>query len=340
MPRLITVTRSDLEITRRRNGRGFVYLDGAGHRLTAAGPLARIRALAIPPAWTDVRIAAHPLAHLQCCGTDDAGRIQYIYHPDWQLTRAARKQARLIRLIAALPRIRRRVTRDLGAAAGSKELALALGVALVDRTAMRVGRERYFNERGTRGAGTLFNRDIRLGGEDIFISFPAKGGKIAEYRLSSAPIAAAVRRIKALRGPRLLQYRDASGRIRKLKSRMINDYLRETSGAHISAKDFRMLHASAMAGEILAQQDPADSTTERHRQMTAVTQQVADFLRNTPMICRKSYICPMLFQLFETGQLRRQWGRGRGSGPRARERQLGLLLTGSDQATWATRGAD
>lgn len=118
MPRLVTVSRDDLKIARRRQGKGFVYLNAAGRPVAGLGFRTRVKSLGIPPAWTDVRIAEHPRAHIQCCGTDDAGRVQYIYHPDWEFKRTARKEARLRRLTSALPAIRRRVGRDLGAEAG------------------------------------------------------------------------------------------------------------------------------------------------------------------------------------------------------------------------------
>ncbi len=327
MPRLVTVTRDDLVITRRRNGKGFVYRDAAGKPVRGLGFSARVRGLGIPPAWQDVRIAVHPRAHIQCCGTDDAGRVQYIYHPDWELKRAQRKEARLRRLTAALSAIRRRVGRDLAAEVGTLELALALGVTLIDKTAMRVGRERYLEERGTRGAGTLFDRDVRVSGDDVYISFPAKSGKVAEYHFADARIADAIGRIKTLRGERLLEYRGADGKARPIKTQMINDYLREISGTDISAKDFRTLHASALAGEALAKLEPGPSESARKRQIAGVSREIADVLRNTPMICRKSYIAPFLFRLFDTGKLRALWEAAASTnGPRSAERRLGAIL--------------
>jgi DNA topoisomerase-1 len=327
MPRLVSVTRDDLTIARRRRGKGFGYVDARGRTMTGMGFQARVRSLGIPPAWTNVQIAPDPQAHLQCCGVDDAGRVQYIYHPDWEVKRSERKHKRLLRLTAALPRIRRRVARDLSAEAGSRELALAIGVALIDRTAMRVGRERYLEERGTRGAGTLFDRDVQVRGANVVISFPAKSGKVAEYGITDRKLADAISRIKTLKGERLLEYRDAGGEVRALKTQAINDYLREISGAHISGKDFRTLHASALAGEALAQLDPGPSESARKRQIAEVARNVADVLRNTPMICRKSYIAPVLFRLFDSGKLRTLWEKtAAGNGRRAREQRLGAVL--------------
>jgi DNA topoisomerase-1 len=327
MARLVTVTRDDLVIERRRRGKGFVYVDTGGRRVDSMGFHTRVRALGIPPAWKDVRIAEHPRAHIQCCGVDDAGRVQYIYHSDWELRRNQRKELRLLRLTAALARIRRRISRDLASEAGSKELALALGAALIDRTAMRVGRERYLHERGTRGAGTLFDRDVRVSGSEVIISFPAKSGKTAEYRIRDGQLADAITRIKTLRGERLLEYRDAGGKAKAIKTGAINDYLREISGEDISGKDFRTLHASALAGEALARMEPGESESARRRQIASVAREVAEFLRNTPMICRKSYIAPVLFRLFDSGRFHDAWREGTsGGGLRSREGRLRSLL--------------
>lgn len=327
MPRLVTVTRDELTIARRRRGQGFGYVDARGKKVDGMGFQARVRSLGIPPAWKDVHISPDPRSHLQCCGVDDAGRVQYIYHPDWEVKRSQRKHQRLLRLTDALPRIRRRVSRDLGADAGTRELALAIGVALIDRTAMRVGRERYLHERGTRGAGTLFDTDVKVSGANVLISFPAKSGKVAEYGITDRKLADAISRIKTLKGERLLEYRDANGEVHALKTQAINEYLREISGTHISGKDFRTLHASALAGEALAQLDPGASESARKRQIAEVARNVADVLRNTPMICRKSYIAPVLFRLFDSGKLRALWEKATtGTGIRQREQRLGAIL--------------
>jgi DNA topoisomerase-1 len=196
---------------------------------------------------------------------------------------------------------------------------------------MRVGRERYLQERGTRGAGTLFDRDIGVNGNEVTISFPAKSGKQADYAIRDARLAGALTRIKALRGQRLLEYRTSEGRAKPIKTQMINDYLREISGVEISGKDFRTLHASALAGEALAALERAESESGRKRQIARVSKDVSEFLRNTPMICRKSYIAPFLFQLFDAGHLKELWDGARGGrSPRAREQRLAALLAAAD----------
>ena len=326
--RLARVSRNDLTLVRRKSGKGFSYRDGDGKLVSDAATRARIRALGIPPAWKDVRIAEKANAHMQVLGVDEAGREQYIYHPDWELRRDGKKQRRLAVLTGVLPRLRRRIAEGLKAESGSRELALAIAAALIDKTAMRVGREKYLASSGTRGAGTLYARDVRVADSEVCMSFDAKGGKRAEYCLDDAVLADAVARIKTLPGKRLLVYRDEAGKVRPIKTGAINDYLREMAGVDISAKDFRTLHASSLAGEALAQLEAAGSETARRRQMAQVAKDVSEVLRNTPAICRKSYIAPCLFKLFDNGKLRPLWeGAGKGrAGLLTREKRLGAVL--------------
>jgi DNA topoisomerase-1 len=327
--RLIHAGAGALSIRRQRRGKGFCYLDAAGSVVCELADKDRIKALGIPPAWEEVRIAHHPRAHIQATGRDAAGRVHYIYHPDWEERRLARKQNQLTLLTTALPAVRRRVARDLQAPAGSVELALAIAVALIDRTAMRVGREKYLKTSGTRGAGTLYSGDVQISGTKVALAFPAKSGKAAQYELSDRRLAEAIARIKPLTGKRLLVFRDGTETVRPITGEMINAYLEAAGRAHITAKDFRTLHASAIAGEELATMEPGTSASARKRQMMAVTRRVAEFLRNTPAISRKSYIAPCLFKLFDDGKLQPLWessgGAGRG-GLRQREQRLGQVL--------------
>jgi DNA topoisomerase I len=328
MARLKRLTRRDLTIERRRHGKGYSYLTPDGEPLRDKAFLARVRGLGIPPAWTEVRVAEHPRGHLQACGLDAAGRLQYIYHPDWERRRAARKLRQLTLLAGALPRIRRHVREDLQSEAGSRQLALALGVALIDRTAMRVGRERYLDANGTRGAGTLYGRDVAVSQDKVLIRFPSKSGKQATYAVNDPKLAAAITRIKTVPGRRLLMYYDDTGKARPLRTAELNAYLQSISGVPVSAKDFRTLHASALAGEALARLEVGPSETARRKQIAGVTREVASFLQNTPLICRKSYIAPCLFNLFDEGTLGELWVRGGdgSNGLRQREKRLGALL--------------
>lgn len=327
--RLAKVTRDDLTITRHRSGKGFSYRDAQAVLVRDPDTLVRIRSLGIPPAWQEVRISPKASGHIQVLGIDEAGRDQYIYHPEWELRRDGKKLRRLSLLTGVLPRLRRKLAEGLAAETGSKTLALSIAVALIDKTAMRVGREKYLEASGTRGAGTLYRRDVTVNGSEVCLEFDAKGGKRAQYRIKDARLAEAVARIKTLPGKRLLVWRDEAGKVRPIKTSAINDYLRELAGVDISAKDFRTLHASALAGEALAQLEVGTSEAARRRQITRVAREVSEVLRNTPVICRKSYIAPCLFKLFAEGKLKTLWdeaGRGR-AGLLARERKLGVVLS-------------
>jgi len=301
------VSRIHLVLAREPDGDAFRFVDANGAPISDVKAIARITALGIPPAWTNVRIASHATAHVQAIGIDAAGRTQYIYHADWEQRRSEKKQERLAALTSALPRIRRAVTRDLSAETGTMQLAQAICVSLIDITGMRLGRERYLKTAGTRGAGTLYKRDVTLEGDAICIKFRAKGGKPAEYRFKDKRLAQALQRILTLKGRRLLIYRGHDGKLRPLATENVNAYLREQAKTAISAKDFRTLHASALAGEALSQADAAATITARKRQMASVVRDVSEFLRNTPAICRKSYIAPCLFKLYEDGTLATAW---------------------------------
>lgn len=326
--RLKSVKRDDLIVRRVRHGRGHAFFDAEGSPWPAGELRERALHLGIPPAWTDVRIAPEAHMHIQACGVDAAGRVQYIYHSEWEARRTRHKQKQLALLTEALPRIRRKVGEDLEAEAGSKTLALAIGVALIDRTAMRIGRERYLEARGTRGAGTLYTRDVSAHGDTLTLSFPAKSGKRADYTLNDPKLAAAIARVKTIPGKRLLMYRTEDGTARAIRTEELNRYLREIAGAAVSAKDFRTLHASALAAEALAKLAPGESAAARKRQVAEVTRSVAAFLRNTPAITRKSYIAPCLFALFETAKLSEMWAAvaERHDGLKAREAQLAVVL--------------
>ena len=326
--RLRRVKPDALEWRWQRHGRGRRLLDSTGRPVRDPETLERVRGLGVPPAWTDVRVAPDPLGHIQALGTDAAGRRQYIYHRDWEARRLRRKQGQLRLMVDALPKLRRRLRADLEAEAGSKRLALAIAVSLIDGTAMRIGRERYLETSGTRGAGTLFVRDVAITGDDVCLSFPAKSGKAARYCLRDGRLARAIEAVRQVPGKRLLMYRNADGKARNLRTDEINRYLREVTGLAISAKDLRTFHASARAGEALAALERAESQAARKRQVAAVVRQVATFLQNTPAVCRTSYVAPCLFALFEKGRLGELWAGvdEDGRGLRRREARLCAVL--------------
>lgn len=292
-----------LTIRRRRRGRGFEYLDDAGRRLTDRATLQRIRSLAIPPAYRDVRIAAQANAHLQAVGRDDAGRLQYRYHPNWDLVRDRRKNAQLAAFCSVLARIRRRVAQDLRLKGLPRQRVLAAVVMLIDRTHIRIGCEDYVHSGRSRGAATLTKRNVRRRGDLVALDFTGKGGRAFQCEIVSRPLSRAIAALERLPGRRLFQYRDAEARLRRVKAGEVNLYLQEIAGVTVTAKNFRTLAASATAARILAGAEAAQSRRGRYRQTAAVVAQVAQMLGNTPAVARRSYVLPEVLKAFEEGRL-------------------------------------
>ena len=294
-----------LTIRRVRSGRGFAYFDADGSCIRDRRVRRRLAKLAVPPAYREVLYARDPSAHLQAVGRDEAGRLQYRYHPDWEKIRERRKAQRLLRLIDTLPRIRRAVTQHLAGGETGREFALAAAVELVGASAIRAGSEAYARERGTRGAATLLKSNVNVTGETVVLSFRGKGGKRIAKDLRAPRLAAAMTALATLPGRRLFQYRDAEGEVRHIRARDINAFLRSIAGAHISLKDFRTLCATARVLDRLARVTPAQSKHQRKRQVLDAIREAADDLVNTPTVCRKSYVHETVLDAFESGALKK-----------------------------------
>jgi DNA topoisomerase IB len=291
----------DLGFRRVRSGSGFRYVDADGTPVSAADR-ERIQDLVIPPRWTDVWIAADPLAHIQAVGTDDAGRRQYLYHPLWRAGRDRRKFSRALRLAEALPSARRRVTKALRGEGLTRERALALAFRLLDDAALRVGSERYLVRHGSRGLTTLQRRDVRVDGSSVSMSFPAKSGKTASVEVTDDVLADAVSDF-AVGSPRasLLAYRKGRRRVR-ITPAEVNAYLKELTGASYSAKDFRTLHGTILAADALARIGSLDSRQDRRRAERLAVQAAASALGNTTAVARGSYIDPRVFREYARGR--------------------------------------
>lgn len=284
-----------------RAGRGFRFLRDDGTDATPREKR-RIRALAVPPAWTDVWIAVDPRAHIQAVGTDDAGRRQYLYHPRWRERRDRRKFVRALALAEALPAARARITRALhGGDEGERVRAAA--VRLLDDAALRIGSERYRVRYGSRGLTTLRRRDVRVDGADISLSFPAKSGKRASVEITDPDLAEVLRDLA--NGPArtpLLARRRGRRRVR-LTEAEVNAYIRTVTGGRFTAKDFRTLRATILAARSLAETGPAGSEPARRRAERVAVQVTADALGNTPAVARSSYIDPRVFRRYAQGRL-------------------------------------
>ena len=315
-----------LRLRRRKAGRGFTYLDADGKHVTDAGTLARIASLAIPPAYRDVRISHDPRSHLQAVGQDEAGRLQYRYHPDWEKVRERRKSGKLGRLISALPRIRAAIARDIESASLSKDKAIACAVALIDQGHIRVGGEAYAKA-GSRGAATLLRKHLHVCEGQVRLRFKGKGGREIECLLDHPNLCRALTHLAKLPGTRAFQYRTESG-VHAITSADINAYLRRVANASVSAKDFRGLAASSTAAAILLEKEPATSPTAQKRQLSDVMRQVSALLANTPAVVRKSYVHPKVVKGFLTGKLKRAYRLVRGTRGRLRVEGVVAKLLG------------
>lgn len=293
-------------IRRRRRGRGFEYLDQDGTRLTDEETIARIRDLAIPPAWEDVWICPFPNGHIQATGTDARGRKQYRYHDRWRERRDQQKFDEMIGFARALPQMRRRVTDQLDSEGLDRERVLACAVRLLDRGFFRVGGEDYAVENESYGLATIHKRHVKLlDGCRLLFDYPAKGGRRRVASIVDAEVFEILAQLKRRRGgsPELLAYRDGR-RWRDLKSSDINEYVKEVTGGDFSAKDFRTWNATVLAAVALAVSGPAAAHGSKHARRRAINravQEVAGYLGNTPAVARASYIDPRVFDRFEGG---------------------------------------
>jgi DNA topoisomerase-1 len=322
---LILVGAGDLGWYRKRCGRGFRFVDDKGATIRDKTTLARLKSLAVPPAYRNVRFAADSRAHLQAVGEDAAGRTQYRYHPLWEEVREAAKAARLADLAKALPDIQKAVRRRLARRDDSLGYANAAVVHLVETTALRAGGESYVRERGTRGATTLLKSNIQIDGKTLTLRFRAKGSKLIRREIDNRRLATTLAHLLALPGRRLFQHRKEDGTVRPVRAGDVNAFLREISGRQISLKDFRTMVASVGVLETLAAAEPGSSERMRRSQVRSAVAAAAEELSNTPTVCRTSYVHDSIVAAFEQGVLPRLVKQG--SSPAERVATLAKIVT-------------
>lgn len=303
MPRLRRTFPDQPGWTRRRAGAGFTYLDENGDRLDEE-QVQRCKDLVIPPAWTDVWITPHPNGHLQAVGTDDAGRRQYLYHPQWRSSRDAAKFDRIIGFGKALSRARERVLVDIGAEGMSQERACAVAVRLLDLGYFRIGNDVYTDTHGSFGLTTLLKEHVSRRGRSLRFCFVGKSG--VEHTIDiddpAAIEALDVMRRRRGGGDKLLAWKDGR-RWRDLSAADVNDYIRACFGIEATAKDFRTWHATVIAAAALAETDePGESKASRKRAVAAAMKEVADFLGNSSTLARTSYVDPRVVEAYERGR--------------------------------------
>lgn len=291
-------------IVRVRRGRGFRYVDSvSGEAVTDGETLARIEALAVPPAWRNVWICPDPNGHLQAVGEDDAGRRQYRYHERWLARRSQAKFDRMLAFARALPGVRETARRHLRRRGLRRERVLAGAVALLDLGCFRIGGEDYAADNGTFGLATLRRRHVRLNrGTRLVFDYESKGGKRHVQVVADRRLYRLVQELKEREGGghELLAYRNGEGWA-DLRSSDINAYLKELAGDDFSAKDFRTWNGTVLAAVSLALEEPPRSEAARRRAISRATARAAELLGNTPAVARSAYVDPRVVDRFRRG---------------------------------------
>lgn len=290
-------------ISRRHAGKNFTYRDAKDQKITDGVTLARIKKLAIPPAWKDVWICASANGHLQATGIDARGRKQYRYHANWRALRDETKYNRMVAFGRALPAIREQVARDMLLEGLPRDKMLATIVRLLETTLIRIGNREYARDNSSFGLTTLRNRHVAIEGSTVHFEFRAKSGKMRRFDLKDRKLAAIVKRSRELPGYELFQYIDKNGERHSIGSDDVNAYLKDAAGADFTAKDFRTWAGTVLAALALREFEAFDSEAAAKRNVTRAIEQVAGKLGNTVSICRKCYIHPEVFDAYLDGSL-------------------------------------
>lgn len=284
--------------SRKKSGNTFNYFDTQGKQITDQAVITRINALAIPPAYTEVWICPHDNGHIQATGMDDRGRKQYRYHADWQEARQATKYHRMRAFGESLPKIRRQVSEDLKLSGIPREKVLATLVDLLEKTLIRVGNEEYAKENKSYGLTTMQNKHVEVDQNEITFTFKGKSNQYHEITLKDKQLAKIVDELQDLPGQELFQYVDDNDNLHEIHSEDINDYLQEITGQEFTAKDFRTWRGTTLAATALLKCDACVTDTEVKRNLNEAIKTVAGELGNTPSVCRKAYIHPVLISTF------------------------------------------
>ncbi len=285
---------------RRRHGTGFSYTGMNGQTLKGDRTRKRIESLVIPPAWEDVWICPSADGHIQARGRDEAGRLQYIYHPDWQTVSSAKKFDRMALFAEVLPRLRRRIRKDLNRDGLPRERVLAAIVRLLDKAHLRIGNEA---SEEARGATTLIPDDVTISDIHVSLEFPGKSGQLREVDFSDKKLAAIISECEEVDGQYLFSYQSEEGKVSPITSTIVNKYLQEVSGEHISAKDFRTWAGSTTALAVLAKVSGYDETKGRQTAARDAVKQASKTLGNTVAVCRESYVHPAILAAAGSGEL-------------------------------------
>lgn len=285
--------------SRKRTRSGFDFLDRSGKKLTDADEIARIKSLAIPPAYENVWICPFPNGHVQATARDAKGRKQYRYHKKWREVRDAGKFESTLAFALALPSIRRRVSTDIGKDCMDRTKVLATVVRLLEDTLIRVGNEGYAKDNGSFGLTTLRVRHVKIEGDRrIRLKFRGKSGVQHEITVDDKRLARTIKRCRDLPGEKLFEYRDDDGNIAPVHSEDVNAYLRETTGADFSAKDFRTWAGTVECAVALESLGPAKTQAQAKQNVTLACTEASKRLGNTPSVCRKAYVHPVIVETY------------------------------------------
>lgn len=290
-------------LRRLKAAKAFRYTEPDGTPVRDGEILARIKSLVIPPAWTDVWICRHPNGHLQASGRDARGRKQSRYHPRWREVRDQTKYERMALFAKALPRIRERVEHDLGLPGMPREKVLATIIKLMETTHIRVGNVEYAKENHSYGLTTMRNKHVHVHGSHIEFDFTGKSGVHHTIDLTDKRLARIIKRCEEIPGYELFQYLDHDGHHHHIDSNDVNEYLREITGEHFTAKDFRTWAGSVLASELLSQFDPFTTATQAKKNVVQAITAVAAQLGNTPSVCRKCYVHPVVLEAYLSGHM-------------------------------------
>src|SRR3954465_8473751 len=289
--------------TRKKNGDDFDYFDTEGKRIRDETRLLRIRRLAIPPAYKDVWICPSPNGHIQATGRDARGRKQYRYHERWREVRDENKYERMVVFGKALPKIRRRVDRDLKRRGLPREKVLATVVQLLERTFIRIGNEEYAKENKSFGLTTMRNHHVDVTATKLKFSFRGKSGKEHEVDVTDRRLARIIRQLQDLPGQEVFQYLNDRDERRKVTSEDVNEYLRQITGEDFTAKDFRTWAGTVLAARALHAQDAFKNKTQAKKNIKDAVSAVAKILGNTPAVCRKCYVHPAVLETYLDGAM-------------------------------------
>lgn len=297
------VTDKQPGITRRRAGKGFLYVDAAGKSVRDNDTLRRIRSLVIPPAWRNVWICPSSEGHLQAVGTDARGRKQYRYHAVYRLVRDTTKYTRLYAFGTALPKIRARVELDMRRPGIPREKVLATVVHLLEETCIRIGNDEYKKANESFGLTTLQDEHVEIDGSTIRFRFKGKSAQWHEVEVTNRRLAKIVLACQEIPGDELFQYIDAEGQVRDVTSGDVNEYLYEVTGERFTAKDFRTWNGTCQAALALRALGPAETQTACRKCLVEAVKQTARRLNNRPATCKKYYIHPAIMEAYTDGSL-------------------------------------